>query len=70
MNKLEGETNRKGLEKQTIGGTENHTRGGGSYVYIDVLSTKNLKNYETYYRSARVQLSNKFLTNLKNFKLI
>ena len=28
------------------------------------------KNYETYYRSARVQLSNKFLTNLKNFKLI
>ena len=28
------------------------------------------KNYETYYRSVRMQVSNKFLTNLKNFKLI
>ena len=40
---------------------------------IDIMKDlpfQNTKNYETYYRSARVQLSNKFLTNLKNFKLI
>ena len=29
----------------------------------------NLKNYETYYRSARVQSSNKFLTILNDFEV-